>query len=82
MASPRTTFPTRVSVPGVFALVMMGVFDLAYVLVTPCRLEIGTGQYYVPWAYEGCSFGMQTGGLLVTWAGLLVGFVLGWLVTL
>lgn len=81
MTSTGVTHPTRVSVPGVFALVMMGVFDLVYVSVTPCRLEIPTGWYYVPWAYEGCSFGMQTGGLFVTGAGMLVGFVLGWLVT-
>ena len=81
MRSARTTFPTRVSVPGVFALVTMGVFDLAYVAVTPCRLDFGTDSYYVLWAYEGCSFGMQTGGLLVTGAGILIGFVLGWLVT-
>lgn len=81
MTSSRVTHPTRVTVPGVFALVMMGLFDLAYVFVTPCRLEIGTGWYYVPWAYEGCSFGMQTGGLVVTGIGTLIGGVVGWLVT-
>jgi len=75
------TYPTRVTVPGVFALVMMVVFDLAYVLVTPCRLEIARGSPNVLWAYEGCSFAMQTGGLLVTGAGILVGFVLGYLVS-
>jgi len=81
MSSTRMTHPTRVTVPGVFGLVMMVVFDLAYVLVTPCRLEFETGSHHVPWAYEGCSFGMQTGGLLVTGIGMLLGFVLGWLVT-
>jgi hypothetical protein len=75
------THPTRVTVPGILALIMMGVFDLVYVLVTPCSLEFGTGSYYVPWAYKGCSFGMQTGGLIVTAIGMLIGFVLGWLVT-
>lgn len=70
----------RITVPGFLGLVMMGVFDLAYVSVTPCSLTMPSEFHSVPWAFDGCSFGMQTSGLFVTAAGALVGFVLGWVI--
>ena len=69
---------TRITVPGVFGVVMMGVFDLAYVLVTPCSLTMAPEFHSVPWTFGGCSFRMQMSGIFATAAGALVGFVLGW----
>lgn len=71
---------TRITVPGVIGVVMMGLLDLAYASVTRCSLTVAPEFHSVPWTYEGCSFGMRTGGLIVTMVGALVGFVLGWVI--
>jgi len=71
---------TKITVPGILGLVMMGVFDLAYALVTPCSLTMPSEFHSVTWTFDGCSFGMQMSGVFVTAAGALVGFVLGWVI--
>jgi len=71
---------TRITVPGVLGVVMMGAFDLAYALVTPCSLTLAPEFHSVPWTFGGCSFGMQMSGVFVTAVGALVGFALGWVI--
>ncbi|PSQ16647.1 hypothetical protein BRD00_10325 [Halobacteriales archaeon QS_8_69_26] len=73
----------RNPIAGFIAVITIGVFDLAYAAVTPCSLALppdSGGSTYVLWVHDGCSFGMQTGSLLVTAAAGLLGFGLGWLI--
>lgn len=71
----------RVTVPGLIGVVTMGLFDLAYAMMTPCSLAIAPEFHSVPWTLGGCRFGMRVTGLFVTLIGALVGFVLGWAIT-
>jgi len=71
---------TRITVPGFLGMITMVVFDLTYVVVTPCSLTKAPEFHSVLWTFGGCSFGMQMSGVFVTAAGASVGFVLGWMI--